>query len=331
MNLTGESLLNDVNIDALKADKVSSALQSEILKPLGVAFSKNVARIQGMVSLPKIGSEAFARGLAMFVFWTEFSTTRPFKVAWQQLMQNKSEQKPLPLKEIFDEHLKSHAEEFSKGFPDSGDWLDQPIKAGAPLQFLEFMLGLNGVREWIEVQLLAATSATWTAFECVTSDAWVNAVNAAPCKFAVGVVAAQGEAPDGFSGKTIPVGLLAKHGFDLRHVMGTLLKPKFDFTTVRGAKTAFSAAFPRNASIESIFEDEDLKLLEVVRHVIVHRAGIMDAEFLSRAQGICAVEGEPLPLDCKVVSGIINAGINAACRVLEAVDRRLQEDSRPAG
>jgi hypothetical protein len=62
------------------------------------------------------------------------------------------------------------------------------------------------------------------------------------------------------------VGLLAKHDFDLRGKIGTILAEKYDFTGVEGMRQAYSAAFGKRATIEAAFSSDRLLELEAVRH-----------------------------------------------------------------
>jgi hypothetical protein len=134
--------------------------------------------------------------------------------------------------------------------------------------------------------------------------------------------------PDGLTGKQISIGLLAKHGFDLRGCLGTLLKPKFDLTSLTNIRTAYEAAFGKCKQLDDMFSERDLHLLEASRHVIVHRAGVVDAEFVARTKhfGIKAEEGKLLPLSGTTVSALVDSAIKAGAAVLGFVDARLAND-----
>jgi hypothetical protein len=194
---------------------------------------------------------------------------------------------------------------------------------------------VDEIREWVVGQLAAATSAAWTAFECVATDTWVTALNAVPMTYYQGVLkaAGAGESPQGLTGKQISVGLLAKYSFDLRGHLGTLLKPKFDLTSLSNIRDAYYAAFGKVQPLADLFEDEDLNLLEACRHVIVHRGGIADAEFVSRTRrmNIAVEEGAPLPLDGRLVSKLANASTAAGCKLLAFLDGQLASEGDQSG
>ena len=64
--------------------------------------------------------------------------------------------------------------------------------------------------------------------------------------------------------------------------MGTLLKPKFDFTSVTGIQKAYKVFVPLDAFVQKIFADPILSELEATRHLIVHKASKVDEEYKRR-------------------------------------------------
>jgi len=107
--------------------------------------------------------------------------------------------------------------------------------------------------------------------------------------------------------------------------MGTLLKRKFDFTSVEGVQYAFKAIFKKPSPPEEIFQSSALWLLEATRNVVVHNASIVDEQFTEATKNMKLgyVEGQPLPLDSKLVSRLANASIDSGCKLLEFVDNWL--------
>ena len=91
--------------------------------------------------------------------------------------------------------------------------------------------------------LKCATIATaWTAVECLAGDAWEAALNSHPnrfCQRTANHLPQDRSESDGLTRKSISVGLLARHAFDLSATMGTVLAGKFDFTGVSGIETAY--------------------------------------------------------------------------------------------
>jgi hypothetical protein len=106
--------------------------------------------------------------------------------------------------------------------------------------------------------------------------------------------------------------------------MGTILKRKFDLTSLSNIKKAYLAVFPNEKkTLEGWFNAQDLKLLEACRHVIVHRVGVVDQEFIDKTTRGDALN-QPLPLKGELVSRAIAASINAAVNLLGFADRWLR-------
>ena len=129
---------------------------------------------------------------------------------------------------------------------------------------------------------------------------------------------------DGIRAKSVSVGLLARYGFDLRGSLGTVLKSKFDFTSVTGILKAYRAACGRVSEIEGTLSHPSLSRLEATRHLIVHRAGIIDEEFKKRT-GITEKIGDPLVTSKNEIEMLLNTSIEAGSVLLESVDRLLRE------
>jgi hypothetical protein len=72
--------------------------------------------------------------------------------------------------------------------------------------------------------------------------------------------------------------LAAKYNFDLRGCLGSVLKSKFDFTSFDGIAEAYLKAFGECKELQEL--GKDLKRLEQVRHLIVHRGGLVDEKFV---------------------------------------------------
>src|SRR5262245_17041878 len=56
--------------------------------------------------------------------------------------------------------------------------------------------------------------------------------------------------------------------------MGTLLRGRFQFTSLRGIREAYAAAFPPDERVDSLLADKALDALEQSRTSIVHGAAI---------------------------------------------------------
>jgi hypothetical protein len=126
----------------------------------------------------------------------------------------------------------------------------------------------------------------------------------------------------GITSRQVSIGLLAKYGFDLRDKLGTILAEKYDFTGTEGIRVAYAAAFGKEQRIESALSATPLRRLEAIRHLIAHRAGLVDEEFIRRT-GETHPIGVPLPLDMKTLCELFNVASSTASTALKLVDEKI--------
>jgi hypothetical protein len=186
------------------------------------------------------------------------------------------------------------------------------------------MTNLDIIRRPLQALLYTSAVYVWSALECALKDAWTEAVNFLPLLFGHrSLLHIPTEAtPDGITSKQVSVGLLAKHGFDLRDKLGTILAEKYDFTGAEGVRNAYAAAFGKEQAVEAVLSAIPLRRLEAIRHLIAHRAGLVDSEFLRRT-GETHPIGMPLPLDMKTFGELFDVASNTAITVLKFVDEKM--------
>jgi hypothetical protein len=299
-------LLTGIGIDIEKTEACLSVVRAQTLVPAGRAFAKNIMDILMMLSLPLI---LLTRrpGAHHSVGFTIRALT---KVEGYRKFEAPQSAVHTEVKRLWHEAL------------EEGDLRKTLVEEAT--QELNEALKEAGISDSVRVLLTSSASATWTAFECLATDLWVASLDARPGSLAQRAIKSLegGEQPDGISCKGIAVWQLAKHGFDLRDCMGRVLKPKFDLTSLSNIKEAYFAAFQERKQLDEVFSTQDLNLLEASRHVIVHRAGVVDDEFAKRtkAMGIDWPIGALLPLEGKVVSRFANAAVGAGCELLSFVD-----------
>lgn len=118
------------------------------------------------------------------------------------------------------------------------------------------ILGQPDTQQALVSLVYAAVAFLWTAFESVCRDAWTTALNARGVTLAqriLGELRRDDGEPD-ISRRQISVGLLAQYGFDLRDHLGTVLASKFDFSSVKGTKVAYEAAFGKDSEIAAAID-----------------------------------------------------------------------------
>ena len=237
-------------------------LQVPLVKSVAVGFFENIRQVESLVNMPFVMfsflevdahilkaftasvGEYWSRGVNYSTFLTEYNKQPPFNVAEVPDFMDRIQKRT--------ETILSH--------PTYGRFLTSSM----------------------QVLYSAAISASWTAFECLATDLWVASLNERPQPLAQSALSSLDvHEPGELSGKQISVGLAAKYGFDLRHCLGTLLKPKFDFTSVSGIQKAYRV-FTMDEFVRKIFAEPLLSELEATRHLIVHRASRVDEEYRKR-------------------------------------------------
>jgi len=117
----------------------------------------------------------------------------------------------------------------------------------------------------------------WTAFEVLSGDLWVAALNENPAKLVQPFIQAAEKNPE----KTIPISAIQKVGYDLAHSMGTILREtgRANFISLSSTRRVYEKTF--GETFPPIFKDENLRILELVRNLLAHRAGEIDERFLN--------------------------------------------------
>jgi hypothetical protein len=182
-------------------------------------------------------------------------------------------------------------------------------------------------------QLVAA----WTAFEALAGDLWEAAVNAHPRGLSElrGRGKTKEAGPTGpktqvdEEGGSIPIRRLQEYNYNVRGVMGTLLKAgnKVRFTTLEEIRDAYTRAFSEHSeTIDRALQDASLDALAVARNLLVHKAGVCDSEYHRRVKGgklspLPKLEiGQPLDLDGVMVKELLSPVFACGSRLTKAVD-----------
>jgi hypothetical protein len=337
-----ECLLSDVSVNIDKLGGIVDDVKTEFLKPIATAFASNVTAVHALLTLPH------QLAIGYFVAALSFNLSRDMFRVLEVVLSKGIEQSSEPdarnirkmLTAFRDSVTKLDEMDFTNLHPPLGELLSRGQSEGVTKDLLRaysqevvrLVSNTDNGQLALRVLLTSTVSGAWTAFECLATDTWVAALNARPARLAQKVMDTQGaeEGAEGLMGKQIPVGLLAKHGFDLRGCMGHLLKPKFDPTSLPKIKRAYTVAFGNGGDLTRFFDAPELAMLEASRHLIVHRAGVVDEEFEKKAAkwGINHTVGVLLPLDGKQVCRLANAAIDAGCKLLSFVDGWME--SNPA-
>ena len=143
-----------------------------------------------------------------------------------------------------------------------------------------FLLNLHKKNEVASVArelLLQGTFSTWSALEMLIGDGLVLQLNSNPqlvTKFLSDPIAKKK-----FELPKLSADYLAEKGFDLSTQMGSLLFDERDFSSLAIIRIACEAIF-ENSTLRVVLNSKSLWLLNQNRHLIAHRRGVVDAEYI---------------------------------------------------
>jgi hypothetical protein len=182
----------------------------------------------------------------------------------------------------------------------------------------------------------------WTAFESLATDLWIESLNQRPTSLGATALKAQrrrnesegeDESPEqkAQAGKAKPsvvsVDALAKYGFDLKNRIGYFLwrERRFNFNTLADLRRTYRFAF--GPITEPWFDEPpfaDLATLEAMRHVLTHRGGRVDENFMDRVRDHPELKNlkqdDHLELDGVIVARYAEAAIMAGGALAVHVD-----------
>jgi hypothetical protein len=206
-----------------------------------------------------------------------------------------------------------------------------------------------------EALLIGQIAGAWTAFETAAGDLWEAALNAHPHGLAelkgqakriatkAGArenprMRSQAEAGGQQPGdeKTVPlkaISRITRGKYDLSNRMGTLLRGGFNFTHLQAIRKAYSVAFHEQAEeIDETLANKSLDGLSAVRNLLVHRAGIIDQEYIEKAKGVAGLpsgeQGERLPVTGDLAGSFTYHVMALTMKLVESVDQWIQSHTR---
>ena len=186
------------------------------------------------------------------------------------------------------------------------------------------------IRSAVRAILLSSSAWIWTCFESLAKDSWITLLNANPREFGskgLSAVQAQKDTSDDLNGKQVSLRLLAKYNYDLSTCLGTVLAEKYDFTGVSGIVAAFRAILGPDPLLDAINANSTLHHLEATRHLVAHRAGIVDDEYRRRTHSPLAV-GEKLLVTGTRCAEFANAAATAAQSLLSLIETRINSGTK---
>ena len=327
--------------------QITSKLKFDALSKPATAFISNMDRVVSLSLFPP----------RLIIFWHYFSRT------WTQARDKitgdpdvRDEERYMRLlPQIAEEVLKYNPVDFLSKIDDFNDRRDRWENG---LFMTDVMGECAGpyLTEALEAMLASMVVGTWTAFETLTHDLWISALNANPAALAElkgspkRISARAGDkmrhddkdeeddddSPESDDDKKVYLGAihrLSKGTYNLNDRMGSLLCARFKFATLRGIREAYSSAFPdkpkeRVEDLDAALADNGLDALHAVRNVIVHRAGIADDKYTQRSKNVPLAPrleiGDKLPLKGSLCRELVDAGTHASYYLILAVEAWLQ-------
>jgi hypothetical protein len=332
-------LYDEVGKITLPDPQLYDKVKAGLLHPSIRAFIENVNRIRAVWALYPHLVETASINVRLLVETVFSLTGRPFL--------NKEEMDNLKLRQkVTDEANRRITEQVEAG---------RSIEEAAGYSFARGLAGFGellrlnpGMDDAISATFSAQVTSAWTAFETLASDLWEAAVNHHPAVLArlEGARNRISKQAGSFKRDKMELGYLPDKEefeprlkdfdrvtlgtYDASELMGTLLRENFKFQTLAGLRQAYSKAFPDSGceEIDLVLADHALDKLNLVRNLLLHKAGIVDDRFLKGADSIpwdiLADEEKPLPLNGGDVRDLINPAIQCGEKLVLAVDKWMQ-------
>jgi hypothetical protein len=138
--------------------------------------------------------------------------------------------------------------------------------------------------------LVQALISTWAIFEVFTSSFLITILNNNPGQAAQ--VCAGVEYKRHFGKPLVDLDAISLHGFDLSKSMGTILFGQRRLDGLNAVKDMLGAALPFE-SVRSALNSKTLWILNQRRHLLVHKRGLIDAEYVRNT-------GDELPIGSRL-------------------------------
>jgi hypothetical protein len=177
---------------------------------------------------------------------------------------------------------------------------------------------------------LSIISNSWTIFESISKDLWVNVLNNFPNELINNVlqdIDSKSHTIEGIHSSNISISLLGKFQFNVKNHLGSILCEKYDFTGCRGIKKAYEKLFCSKNQGFDFLDETNMILLEKTRHLVVHQAGKIDERF-QKETSINQSIGTVLNIELEEVTKYINLIIKNGANLFENVNNKIEKFCR---
>jgi len=139
----------------------------------------------------------------------------------------------------------------------------------------------NGTKHGAEELLRQGALLFWNAFEILARDMFAETLNLYPAMVRRVIEAEQTKKL--FKSSDIRLfDYLTDDCLDVTDRMGTILDSRNNVDTVYKMKIVYDVLLPGATEVRRLLNTEDLRVLQERRHLIVHRRGIIDADYHAR-------------------------------------------------
>lgn len=182
---------------------------------------------------------------------------------------------------------------------------------------------------------------SWSIFETLSEQLWVDAVNAHPSRLA----RLQGRPRSAYKvdpnpqnsqqtkkndGKSVSISSMEKYGFRVENRLGDILRDteRVTFRSLPLIRESYHRAFDEEADqIDAVLDDPSLQYCAAVRNVLIHKAGRVDKEYLDQVTNVQdAVRpniGERFPLTGQIAANLCDWAMMCSQGLIVAVHRWL--------
>jgi hypothetical protein len=294
--------IDQIELDIEKIKESLESIENADLKNILSVYDQRIDQIFGSIVLPIAIMNHGFKGAKYIQYWLEGAISTG----------NVGKEKTEKGKKEIEKFIKQKQKENSP-FDDSVKELKALRKE---IPFIDDAIKNNGLNILVN---------TWTAFESSVKDAWKIVLNKYPKKFIFNVTKNQDLSElDGFNSKNISIGLLAKYDFDISNHLGNLIVSKFDFTGINGIEKSLESLLKLEKDELKFLKNDSLHQLELIRHLIVHNAGIIDAEYLKKSKRKNEVLNEKLKLSTNEISKMCNESIYATVNAIELIESKIK-------
>jgi hypothetical protein len=182
------------------------------------------------------------------------------------------------------------------------------------LEFLERALRQSDLSLAADELLLQGLVLAWGALEVLARDVFVVTLNRHPQ--AVEKLLADPTSKRRFELSKVSLETLARNDFDLSGKMGSLLSEQQDLSDLVSIKAVYGALYPDATMLREALGDDDLRVLGLRRHLVVHRRGLVDDAY-KKATNCSQPLGERLRIAPDEVERHVQSATRAASAVLK--------------